>query len=111
MELLRAESIGRRAQALFTLADQRETRLNSARQVVDRLTPAPLAKAFRGQRVPRDPCDEPASVCCSTGLLGRGGRPARRRLVRAAPRGVVANRLQPTRIRPAWGSNPDPPQP
>jgi type I restriction enzyme S subunit len=32
----------------------------------ERLTPATLAKAFRGELVPQDPNDEPASV-----LLGR----------------------------------------
>jgi type I restriction enzyme S subunit len=51
-----------RVEALFTLADQLEARLNSARKVVDRLTPALLAKAFRGELVPQDPEDEPASV-------------------------------------------------
>jgi type I restriction enzyme S subunit len=51
-----------RAQHLFTLADQLEARLTIARKVVDRLTPALLAKAFRGELVPQDPNDEPASV-------------------------------------------------
>jgi type I restriction enzyme S subunit len=50
-----------RAQHLFTLADQLEARLTAARKVVDRLTPALLAKAFRGELVPQDPSDEPAS--------------------------------------------------
>nr|WP_071778323.1 restriction endonuclease subunit S [Cyanobium sp. PCC 7001] len=49
-------------QALFTLADQLESRLSAARKLVDRLTPALLAKAFRGALVPQDPNDEPASV-------------------------------------------------
>ncbi len=52
----------RRAQHLFTLADQLEGRLTAARKVVNRLTPALLAKAFRGELVPQDPNDEPASV-------------------------------------------------
>ena len=51
-----------RAQELFTLADQLEARLTAARKVVDRLTPALLAKAFRGELVPQDPNDEPASL-------------------------------------------------
>lgn len=51
-----------RVQDLFTLADQLEARLSTARKVVDRLTPALLAKAFRGELVPQDPSDEPASV-------------------------------------------------
>ena len=54
--------IVRRAQDLFTLADQLEARLTTARKVVDRLTPALLARAFRGELVPQDPSDEPASV-------------------------------------------------
>jgi type I restriction enzyme S subunit len=55
------QEIVRRAQHLFTLADQLEARLTSARKIVDRLTPALLAKAFRGELVPQDPNDEPAS--------------------------------------------------
>jgi type I restriction enzyme S subunit len=51
-----------RVETLFTLADQLEARLTTARKVVDRLTPALLAKAFRGELVPQDPGDEPASV-------------------------------------------------
>ena len=54
--------IVRRAQQLFSLADQLEARLTSARKVIERLTPALLAKAFRGELVPQDPNDEPASV-------------------------------------------------
>jgi type I restriction enzyme S subunit len=55
------QEIVRRTQHLFILADQLEARLNAARKVVDRLTPALLAKAFRGELVPQDPNDEPAS--------------------------------------------------
>jgi type I restriction enzyme S subunit len=44
------------------LFDQLEARLTTARKVVDRLTPALLAKAFRGELVPEDPGDEPAIV-------------------------------------------------
>ncbi|MFM9088810.1 MAG: restriction endonuclease subunit S, partial [Cyanobium sp.] len=56
------QEIIRRAKGLFDLADQLEARLNAARKIVDRLTPALLAKAFRGELVPQDPGDEPASV-------------------------------------------------
>jgi type I restriction enzyme S subunit len=55
------EEIVRRAQELFSLADQLEARLTAAREIVDRLTPSLLAKAFRGELVPQDPNDEPAS--------------------------------------------------
>jgi type I restriction enzyme S subunit len=51
-----------RTQSLFSLADQLEARLTAARKIVERLTPALLAKAFRGELVPQDPNDEPASV-------------------------------------------------
>ena len=50
-----------RAQELFTLADQVESKLTVASTIVDRLTTALLAKAFRGELVPQDPNDEPAS--------------------------------------------------
>jgi type I restriction enzyme S subunit len=53
--------IVRRVEYLFTYADQLEAKLTAARRIVDRLTPALLAKAFRGELVPQDPNDESAS--------------------------------------------------
>jgi type I restriction enzyme S subunit len=55
------EEISRQVESLLSLADQLEARLTSARRIVERLTPALLAKAFRGELVPQDPNDEPAS--------------------------------------------------
>ncbi len=52
----------RRVEALFALADRLEARVATARARVATLTPATLAKAFRGELVPQDPKDEPASV-------------------------------------------------
>ena len=54
--------IVRRVEALFAFADRIEARLTTARAQVERLTPATLAKAFRGELVPQDSNDEPASV-------------------------------------------------
>jgi type I restriction enzyme S subunit len=54
--------IVRRVEALFAYADRLESRHQAARKQVDGLTPALLAKAFRGELVPQDPNDEPASV-------------------------------------------------
>ena len=54
--------IVRRVEALFAFADRIEARLSSAQKTVERLTPAVLAKAFRGHLVPQDPNDEPASA-------------------------------------------------
>lgn len=51
-----------RIEKLFAFADQLEARLADARQRVDALTQSILAKAFRGELVPQDPNDEPASV-------------------------------------------------
>jgi len=53
--------IVRRVETLFTFADRLEARLKSAQTATERLTPALLAKAFRGELVPQDPNDEPAS--------------------------------------------------
>lgn len=54
--------IVRRVEALFAYADRLEARYTAARAQVERLTPVLLAKAFRGELVPQDPNDEPASV-------------------------------------------------
>ena len=51
-----------RVEALFAYADRLEARYTAARAQVERLMPALLAKAFRGELVPQDPNDEPASV-------------------------------------------------
>lgn len=53
--------IVRRVETLFAFADRLEARLKAAHAVTERLTPALLAKAFRGELVPQDPNDEPAS--------------------------------------------------
>jgi type I restriction enzyme S subunit len=83
------QEIVRRAQELFTLADQLEARLNAARAIVDRLIPALLAKAFRGELVPQDPNDEPASVLLERIRAARQaeagvGKPSRRGRRKAA---------------------------
>jgi type I restriction enzyme S subunit len=82
---------------LLSLADQLEARLNAARKIVDRLTPALLAKAFRGELVPQDPNDEPASV-----LLERLA--ATRRAARQAEAGAGRSSR---RGRPKAAANPD----
>jgi type I restriction enzyme S subunit len=53
--------IVRRVETLFALADRLEARLAQAQNAATRLTPALLAKAFRGELVPQDPNDEPAA--------------------------------------------------
>lgn len=53
--------IVRRVETLFAFADRLEARLQSAQTAAERLTPALLAKAFRGELVPQDPNDEPAA--------------------------------------------------
>ena len=53
--------IVRRVEALFALAGRIEASCTVARTQAHRLTPLVLAKAFRGELVPQDPNDEPAS--------------------------------------------------
>lgn len=53
--------IVRRVETLFAFADRLESRLQAARTAAERLTPALLAKAFRGELVPQNPDDEPAA--------------------------------------------------
>lgn len=54
--------IVRRVDQLFAFADQLESKVASAKSRIDHLTQSILAKAFRGELVPQDPNDEPASV-------------------------------------------------
>ena len=60
--LAEQQEIVRRVEALFALADQIEARYAKAKAYVEKLTQSTLAKAFRGELVPQDPNDEPASV-------------------------------------------------
>lgn len=53
--------IVRRVESMFALADAIEAHFGKARAQVERLTPALRTKAFRGQLVPQNPGDEPAS--------------------------------------------------
>lgn len=53
--------IVRRVETLFAFADRLETRLHAAQAATERMTPALLAKAFRGELMPQDSNDEPAS--------------------------------------------------
>ncbi|MBS4059467.1 MAG: restriction endonuclease subunit S [Bacteroidetes bacterium] len=47
---------------LFKKADEIEARYKKAKTFVDKLTQSIIANAFRGELVPQDPKDEPASV-------------------------------------------------
>lgn len=54
--------IAERLETAFARADRFEAEVTRARALLDRLESAILAKAFRGELVPQDPNDEPASV-------------------------------------------------
>jgi type I restriction enzyme, S subunit len=56
------QEIMTRVEALLNLADQVEEKYKLAMESVDKITQSLLAKAFRGDLVPQDPNDEPASV-------------------------------------------------
>lgn len=53
--------IVRRIKTLFAFADRLQAHLQTVQTATERLTPALLAKAFRGELLPQDPNDEPAS--------------------------------------------------
>ncbi|MDD5388923.1 MAG: restriction endonuclease subunit S [Gallionellaceae bacterium] len=68
--------IVRRVESLFSYADRLEARYKTARAQVEKLTPALLAKAFRGELVPQDPNDEPAAALLARIHAGRGDQTA-----------------------------------
>ncbi len=78
------QSIVIRIEATFVWIDRLASEATSARRLIDRLDQAVLAKAFRGELVPQDAEDEPASVLLdriraerdTTTKTRRGRRPA-----------------------------------
>jgi type I restriction enzyme, S subunit len=83
--------IVRRVEALFTLADHLEARCTAALTQAQRLSPLVLAKAFRGELVPQDPSDEPATTLLArlSAQQGDVATPAKTRQPRK-PRAVAA---------------------
>lgn len=73
------QEIVHQIEAAFAWVDRLSSEASIARKLIDHLDQAILAKAFRGELVPQDPSDEPASV-----LLERIS--ARRQMTYALPR-------------------------
>lgn len=71
--------IVRRVEQLFAFADQLEARIKAAQVRIDVLTQSILAKAFRGELVPQDPNDEPASVLLDRIKAQRASAPKAKR--------------------------------
>lgn len=71
--------IVRRVEILFAFADRLEARLAAARKQVGQLTPAVLAKAFRGELVAQDPADEPAAELLKRLAAQRAAAPKAKR--------------------------------
>lgn len=76
--------IVRRVETLFAFADRLEARCAAARKQAGQLTPALLAKAFRGELVPQDPADEPAAELLKRLAASRAEAPKTRRGRKAA---------------------------
>lgn len=71
--------IVRRVEHLFAFADQLEAKVTSAQNRIDHLTQSILAKAFRGELVPQDPNDEPASLLLQRIKAQRAAAPKAKR--------------------------------
>jgi type I restriction enzyme S subunit len=65
----------RRLRTAFDWIDRLAYQATSARKLIDRLDQSVLAKAFRGELVPQDPEDEPASVLLDRIKAERGAMP------------------------------------
>lgn len=73
-----------RMDAAFACADRLEAEAARARALIDRLEAAILARAFRGELVPQDPADEPASVLLDRIRAQRAAAPKPKRGWRAS---------------------------
>lgn len=81
--------IVRRAEELLRFTDSLEAHCNAARSSVGRLTASALSTAFRGELVPQDPNDEPASELLArlrTGPSSTSKIGKRKRTVTRGPR-------------------------
>ncbi|MDF3935514.1 restriction endonuclease subunit S [Pseudomonas citronellolis] len=68
-----------RVEQLFAFAEQLEAKVAAAQTRIDHLTQSILAKAFRGELVPQDPNDEPASVLLERIQAQRAAAPKAKR--------------------------------
>ncbi|MDY0048168.1 MAG: restriction endonuclease subunit S [Thauera propionica] len=86
--LAEQHEIVRRVETLFAFAGRLEARCAAARKQAGQLTPALLAKAFRGELVPQDPADEPAAELLKRLAARRAEAPKARRGKPRASTGV-----------------------
>ena len=86
--LAEQHEIVRRVETLFAFAGRLEARCAAARKQAGQLTPALLAKAFRGELVPQDPADEPAAELLKRLAARRADAPKARRGKARASTGV-----------------------
>jgi type I restriction enzyme, S subunit len=69
----------RRIETAFAWIDRLASEVISARRLIDHLDQSVLAKAFRGELVPQDPNDEPASILLKRIKAERGTAPEKKR--------------------------------
>lgn len=68
-----------RVESLFNYAEKIKNHYNRTRNRIEQLTPSLLAKAFRGELVPQDPNDEPASALLDRIRAARAAEPVKTR--------------------------------
>jgi type I restriction enzyme S subunit len=88
VEITKVQAIVQRIETAFGMIRRLASEATNARKLIDHLDQAVLAKAFRGELVPQDPNDEPATVLLERIRAERAAaRPARERGPRRAEKG------------------------
>lgn len=100
------EEIVRRVETLLAFADRLEKRVSTTQNAVEKLTPALLVKAFRGELVPQDPNDEPARELLERLAASRASGPTsvsvHSGLNKQNGRGVRLNKTEQATVKERW---------
>jgi type I restriction enzyme S subunit len=106
--LVEQREVASRVESLVGMLDSVSKRVHAASRTIAQTTPAILARAFRGELVPQDPNDEPASVMLARirqredqpgkATPGRTGKRSHRKITKTDPNMLARKDVSPDHL-------------